>query len=56
MNELMTADDVAAAIRIPRSSVMAYARRGADPLPSLKVGRHVRFRRGDVEEWLDRQR
>jgi excisionase family DNA binding protein len=52
----MTPDEVASLVRVPRSSVYEYARRSHDPLPSIKVGRHVRFRAGEVEEWLDRQR
>ena len=53
---LLTAVDVARLLAIPRSSVYEYARRQADPLPSLGVGRHRRFYRSHVEEWLTRQR
>jgi len=49
---LLTADDVAALLRIPRSSVYEYARRLRNPLPSIGVGRHRRFHRSDVELWL----
>ncbi|HEV2999992.1 MAG TPA: helix-turn-helix domain-containing protein [Solirubrobacteraceae bacterium] len=53
---LLTPDDVAALLAVPRSSVCEYARRLHDPLPSLRIGRHRRFDRGAVERWLAGQR
>jgi excisionase family DNA binding protein len=53
---LMTADQVAALLAVPRSSVYEYARRRIRPLPSLTVGRHRRFYRSDVEVWLSELR
>jgi excisionase family DNA binding protein len=53
---LLTAGEVAAWVQIPRSSIYEYTRRPRDPLPHLKVGRHIRFRRAEIEEWLERQR
>jgi excisionase family DNA binding protein len=41
---------------IPRSTVYDYARRRADQLPSMQIGRHRRFHRSEVERWLARQR
>ena len=49
---LMTADDVATLLAVPRSSVYEYARRRVRPLPSISIGRHRRFYRSDVEAWL----
>jgi excisionase family DNA binding protein len=51
---LLTADDVAALLAVPRSSVYEYARRLHDPLPSIPVGRHRRFDRSAIEAWLAR--
>ena len=53
---LLTADEVAALLAVPRSSVYEYARRLHDPLPSLRIGRHCRFDRASVERWLAAQR
>ena len=53
---LLTADEVAALLAVPRSSVYEYARRLHDPLPSLRIGRHRRFDRRSVERWLVAQR
>lgn len=48
----MIADDVAALLAVPRSSVYKYARRLHAPLPAIRVGRHLRFRRSEIERWL----
>ncbi len=53
---LMTADAVAALLAVPRSSVYEYARRQRNPLPAVRIGRHLRFLRVDVERWVTEQR
>jgi excisionase family DNA binding protein len=53
---LLTADQVAALLGVPRSSVYEYARRAHRPMPSVQVGRHRRFLRSDLERWLTDQR
>lgn len=52
---LLTAEEVAVLLAVPRSSVYEYARRRIDPLPSLLIGRHRRFDRRTVERWLAAQ-
>jgi excisionase family DNA binding protein len=47
----MTIAEVAAYLRIPRASVYKLAQRGK--IPCQKVGRHWRFRREAVDQWLD---
>ncbi len=47
LDELMTADQVAAVLQLRRSTIEDYARRGV--LPSIKLGRHRRFVRSQVE-------
>ena len=49
---LMTADQVAVLLALPRSSVYEYARRLQRPLPSIRIGRHRRFLRSDVLAWV----
>ena len=51
LDELLTADDVAELLHVPRSTVSDYARRGV--LPSIKLGRHVRFVRSDVADAIE---
>ena len=50
LDELMTASQVAALLQMRLSTVESYARRGL--LPSVKVGRHRRFVRSQVERAL----
>jgi excisionase family DNA binding protein len=48
--QLLTADDVAVILRVPRSFVYALARRGE--LPAVHIGeRYVRFRAEAIERW-----
>ena len=47
LDELMTAREVAALLQMRLSTVEDYARRGL--LPSVKVGRHRRFIRSQLE-------
>jgi excisionase family DNA binding protein len=47
----MTVGEVAAYLRIPRASVYKLAQKGK--IPCQKVGRHWRFRREALEQWLD---
>jgi excisionase family DNA binding protein len=53
---LLDADQIGRLLMVPRSSVYEYARRAHDPLPSIRIGRHVRFHRDDIEAWIERQR
>jgi len=48
LDELMTAREVAAAMQLKVSTIEDYARRGV--LPSVKVGRHRRFIRSQLEQ------
>lgn len=50
LDELMTSRQVATLLQMRLSTVEAYARRGL--LPSVKVGRHRRFIRSQVEQAL----
>jgi excisionase family DNA binding protein len=51
LDELLTADQVAALLLLPVSTVKDYARRGV--LPSMKLGKHRRFVRSAVQAALD---
>ena len=53
---LLTAAEVAEVLAVPRSSVYEYARRHRDGLPSIRIGRHRRFIRSDVEAWIEHLR
>lgn len=52
--DLLTPDETAELLRIPVQLLYRwrYERRGP---PSFKIGRYVRYRRAEVEAWIDRQ-
>lgn len=48
---LLTASELAAVARVPLRTVRGWSSRGGGPR-RLSVGRYVRYRAGDVAEWL----
>ncbi len=50
LTELLTSAQMADLLQMKRSTIEDYARRGL--LPSIKLGRHRRFVRADVEAAL----
>jgi excisionase family DNA binding protein len=48
--DVLTLNEVAEYLRIPRSTAYKLAQEGK--IPGQKVGRHWRFRRTVVEQWL----
>ena len=48
---LMTLKEVATFLGIPGPTLYAWRRRGEGPT-SMKVGRHLPYRREDVDRWL----
>ena len=59
--EILTADEVAALLQISKRQVYELAKprtQSGDvrkhPLPALRIGKSVRFRRSDVEAWIEK--
>lgn len=56
--EILTIDELCAWLKLNKSQVYQLTRaRGqasANPLPVLRLGGAMRFRKTDVEQWLDR--
>ncbi len=50
VNEILTLNEAAELLRIPRSSVYKLAREGK--IPAQKVGRHWRFHRETLINWI----
>lgn len=46
--------EVADLLKLRRSTVLELSRRGV--LPAFKIGKHWRYRRTDLEEWMIRLR
>jgi excisionase family DNA binding protein len=49
-SEILTVMDVAQFLRVPKSTVYKLARLGE--LPASKIGKHWRFLRRDIHEWM----
>lgn len=50
-DDLLTVQEVAHKLRVPKATIYAWNSRGLAP-PRCQMGRHVRYRRSDVEAWL----
>jgi excisionase family DNA binding protein len=48
----MTLEDVSKYLDIPMKTLRKWRLDGSGPR-AIKVGRHLRFRRSDVDEWLE---
>lgn len=48
---LMTLTDLSEMLGVPVATLYGWRHRGEGP-PGYRVGRHVRYRRSAVEEWL----
>lgn len=49
---LMTPDEVAAFLQMPRATLQLWRAKRRGPR-AYRVGRHTRYRRDDVERWLE---
>ena len=52
-SELLTVDDLAKALKVPKSWLYDRTRRKKDPIPHIKVGRYPRFQLPQVLAWLE---
>jgi predicted DNA-binding transcriptional regulator AlpA len=52
---LLSPDDLVTMLKVPKPTIYGWRTSGEGP-PASKVGRHLRYRLRDVEEWLDGQR
>ena len=51
--EILTLEELHSYLKIPKPTLYSLARNGR--LPAAKVGKHWRFRRADINEWLKAQ-
>ena len=59
MPEILTLDDLAAFLKMTRGQVYTMTRRRSQlrqehPLPVLRINGNLRFRKADVEQWLEK--
>ena len=52
-SDVLTLEELSVYLRIPKSTCYKLVREGK--IPSQKVGRHWRFHKGAIEEWLKNQ-
>ena len=52
LERLITTEELAAYLSVPRSTLYAWRYRGEGP-PAIRVGRYLRYRMTEVEGWLD---
>jgi excisionase family DNA binding protein len=52
--QLLTIDEAADLLRAPVATLRWWRHNGTGP-HSFKLGRHVMYRQGDIDEWLERQ-
>ncbi len=50
--ELLTVDDVAAVLRVPKSTLYQWSYQGEGP-PVVRVGRHLRYPGDLLDAWID---
>jgi excisionase family DNA binding protein len=55
LESLMTVDELAEYLRVPKDTVYHWRKHGQGPR-GFRTGRYVRFRRSDVDAWLETQR
>ena len=53
-SEWISAQDLALEIHVPVRTVLSWRQRGVGPA-SAKFGKHVRYRRIDVDAWIAQQ-
>lgn len=54
LKEVLTIEELAAYLKIPKSTLYKVVREGK--IPSQKVGRHWRFRKEAIDRWLEETR
>jgi excisionase family DNA binding protein len=53
-DEIMTLKELADYLKIAEKTLYLYAREGR--IPAIKIGSAWRFRRADIDGWLEKQR
>lgn len=53
-SDVLTITELAIYLRIPKSTLYKLVREGR--IPSQKIGRHWRFRKGAIDRWLEETR
>ncbi len=52
LEPLLSAQDLADFLHVPIATIYAWRYRRQGP-PGFRVGRHLRYRRDDVQQWIE---
>lgn len=55
-NDLLDSAEISQIINVAEGTLAVWRSTGRYALPYIKVGRLVRYRRADIEAWLDRRK
>ncbi len=53
-SDILTLQELHAYLKIPRPTLYVMAQSGR--IPAAKIGRHWRFRKSDIDQWLEAQK
>ena len=53
-SDILTLEELHTYLKIPKPTIYALAQNGR--IPAAKVGKHWRFRKADIDEWLNAQK
>ncbi len=53
MGDILTAEEICQYLKIPRSTL--YKLISDKKIPAFRVGRHWRFKKEEIEEWVEKQ-
>ena len=53
-SEILTVEELQAYLKIPKPTIYAMAQNGR--IPAAKIGKHWRFRKVDIDQWLESRR
>ena len=57
ISEFFSTAEAAVYLKVTKAWVYDRTRAGADdPIPHLKIGRYLRFRRKDLDRWIEKKR
>jgi excisionase family DNA binding protein len=59
LNEILTIEELAKLLKMSKSQIYALTRKRAQvrmdhPIPILRINGNIRFRRSDIEKWLEK--
>lgn len=54
LDQLFTPEELSEYLEIPIATLYAWRYRGRGPI-SFRVGKHLRYRRNDIDQWIGRQ-